>query len=265
MADELRGWQADPFGVHESRFFSDDGKPTLLVRDGETKTYDPPPRLSDRAFVAESDSRLETLAPGLIPAPAVVSNVWDDPALRRDPVMNDHRLAPLSIDSDRPPPPPLAKPHKVAYAIVLTAMLASALALVLIHLGSRAKQPRALSATTTTKVSTTTTSTDPPTTQAIPPAPKPTAAIAAADLISSWAAGNQAEALAVATAPAVSTLFAGHYVDGLAIDRGCSVAFSPIVCTYGPPGGAAPTDPIYELSVVQSAGAWYVSSVTINN
>ncbi len=32
---ELKGWQPDPFGLHEFRFFSDDGKPTLLVRDGE--------------------------------------------------------------------------------------------------------------------------------------------------------------------------------------------------------------------------------------
>jgi hypothetical protein len=84
-------------------------------------------------------------------------------------------------------------------------------------------------------------------------------------LISSWASGNHAEALSVATAPAVATLFAGHYTRGLVIDRGCSVAFSPIVCTYGPPGGAAPTDPIYEISVTQAPGGWYVSSARINN
>ena len=43
------------------------------------------------------------------------------------------------------------------------------------------------------------------------------------------------------------------------------MAFSPIVCTYGPPGGAAPSDPIYEIDAVQALGGWYVSSVTINN
>jgi len=43
------------------------------------------------------------------------------------------------------------------------------------------------------------------------------------------------------------------------------VAFSPIVCTYGPPGGAAPTDPIYEIYVTQAPGGWYVSSAKVNN
>jgi hypothetical protein len=35
----------------------------------------------------------------------------------------------------------------------------------------------------------------------------------------------------------------------------------PIVCTYGPPGGASPTDPIYQVMVSQTDGGWYVSSV----
>jgi hypothetical protein len=90
--------------------------------------------------------------------------------------------------------------------------------------------------TTTTSIPT---SSPPP----IPSAPKPSAAIAAADLVSSWASGNQAEARSVATVPAVAALFAGHYSSGLVIDRGCSVAFVPLVCTYGPPRGADPTDP----------------------
>ena len=37
------GWYADPFGVHEARWFSD-GRPTLLVRDGLQELHDPPPR-----------------------------------------------------------------------------------------------------------------------------------------------------------------------------------------------------------------------------
>ena len=44
MSSELKGWNPDPFGIHESRFFSDDGKPTLLVRDGDTTSYDKPPQ-----------------------------------------------------------------------------------------------------------------------------------------------------------------------------------------------------------------------------
>ena len=43
MESEWRGWQPDPFGAHEFRFFADDGKPTMLVRDGRTSAYDPPP------------------------------------------------------------------------------------------------------------------------------------------------------------------------------------------------------------------------------
>jgi Glycosyl hydrolase family 26 len=41
MNDELKGWQRDPFGIHEFRFISEDGNPTLLVRDGTTSFHDP--------------------------------------------------------------------------------------------------------------------------------------------------------------------------------------------------------------------------------
>ena len=37
-----QGWFADPFGVHESRWFSQ-GTPTALVRDGRKEAQDPPP------------------------------------------------------------------------------------------------------------------------------------------------------------------------------------------------------------------------------
>ncbi len=39
---DLHGWQSDPFGVHEQRYFSQ-GQPTKLVRDGDAESYDPPP------------------------------------------------------------------------------------------------------------------------------------------------------------------------------------------------------------------------------
>jgi len=38
------GWYRDPFGIHEDRWMSQ-GKPTKLVRDGGTESYDPPPDL----------------------------------------------------------------------------------------------------------------------------------------------------------------------------------------------------------------------------
>jgi hypothetical protein len=37
------GWRADPFGVHEWRYFAADGRPTKLVRDGWQESYDEPP------------------------------------------------------------------------------------------------------------------------------------------------------------------------------------------------------------------------------
>jgi hypothetical protein len=39
---ELQGWHADPFGLHEIRYFSA-GRPTKLVRDGRVDSYDEPP------------------------------------------------------------------------------------------------------------------------------------------------------------------------------------------------------------------------------
>jgi len=39
---KLQGWHADPFGLHEHRYFSA-GSPTKLVRDGKLEAYDEPP------------------------------------------------------------------------------------------------------------------------------------------------------------------------------------------------------------------------------
>jgi hypothetical protein len=60
-------------------------------------------------------------------------------------------------------------------------------------------------------------------------------------------------------------LFATPYASGMAIDRGCSTSAPPVVCTFGPPGGASPTDPIYQVYVSQTARGWYVSSVKVEN
>jgi len=42
---ELQGWCADPFQLHEQRYFSA-GQPTKLVRDGRVESYDEPPSTS---------------------------------------------------------------------------------------------------------------------------------------------------------------------------------------------------------------------------
>jgi hypothetical protein len=99
-----------------------------------------------------------------------------------------------------------------------------------------------------------------------PTAPQATPDDSAAQLVQAWATGNRPLANSVATPAAVATLFAAPYPgEPQAIPRGCSAAFPPIVCSYGPPGGATPTDPLYEIFVSQAAaGGWYVSSVTVD-
>jgi hypothetical protein len=94
---------------------------------------------------------------------------------------------------------------------------------------------------------------------------KPGPEAAATALVSSWATQDRAAALTVATPAAVTALFAVPYASGLAEDRGCSTSFTPIVCTFGPPGGASPNDPIYQVYVSQAPGGWYVSSVKLEN
>jgi hypothetical protein len=160
----------------------------------------------------------------------------------------------------------VSSPLKIAYAIVLGVLAVSVLGLAYVHLlhhsgdgHSTAAAPSARAHVTTTSALVTTTTT------ALPATLSPSAEAAATALVSSWSTNNRSAALTVATPIAVSTLFSVRYASGLAISRGCSSSFSPIVCTYGPPGGASPTDAIYQIKVSQVAGGWYVSSVVIEN
>ncbi len=111
----------------------------------------------------------------------------------------------------------------------------------------------------------TTTTAPVPTTAApvIPPAPQASPEAAANALVGYWASGNRTTALRVATPQAVDTLFAVRYPSGLAINRGCTSAFPPIICTFGAPGGGPVNAPIYQLLESQAPGGWYVSSVEI--
>jgi hypothetical protein len=116
----------------------------------------------------------------------------------------------------------------------------------------------------TTAVSRTSIATPVSSTTTLPTKPQPSPAGAASRMVSAWSLGNRAAARQVAVESAVSKLFASRYPGGsLATSRGCSAAFPPIVCTYGPPGGANPNDPLYELYVSHTAKGWYVSSVMI--
>ena len=44
MAEKLTGWQPDPWGIHEFRYFSMGGIPTRPIRDGSKAFLDTPPR-----------------------------------------------------------------------------------------------------------------------------------------------------------------------------------------------------------------------------
>jgi hypothetical protein len=131
--------------------------------------------------------------------------------------------------------------------------------------GSRpaaAKSPAPSTTAATTVAPSTSASTT--STTVVPRAPQPSPDQAAAQMVGAWAAGDRGAANAVATPSAVDQLFAAPYPGaGLAIPRGCSAAFPPIVCTYGPPGGGSASASIYELYVSQSPKGWYVSSVSI--
>ena len=155
----------------------------------------------------------------------------------------------------------MSRALKLGYGIILGVLALSALGLAYVHLHHNgAGHPAHAVGTTTSSTSRTT-----PTSAPLPTALQSSPDAAANALVSGWGSGNRAAALTVATPAAVSFLFAMPYSSGLAIDRGCSTSFMPIVCTFGPPGGASPADPIYEISVSQAPGGWYVSSVKTEN
>jgi hypothetical protein len=178
------------------------------------------------------------------------------------PIVTDSAAEPSEARGEEDRREALSQPLKMAYGIVLVALVLSALGLLYVHLrpaGTSGSTHAAVQTTTTTAPRTSTT------TLPLPTALQTSAPAAATALVSSWATGNKATALTVATPSAVTTLFAAPYASGRAIDRGCSTSFTPIVCTFGPPGGASPTDSIYQIMVSQVAGGWYVSSVKIEN
>ena len=69
----LQGWHADPFGLHEMRYFSA-GRPTKLVRDGRMESYDEPPAATAATAVpvtASAGSAASGTPAGAVPAGAV--------------------------------------------------------------------------------------------------------------------------------------------------------------------------------------------------
>lgn len=74
----LQGWHADPFGLHEFRYFSA-GDPTKLVRDGTVEVYDEPP--AHEAPVAAAGA-----APGVLSGAAAAADAGQPAAGHRHPV-----------------------------------------------------------------------------------------------------------------------------------------------------------------------------------
>jgi hypothetical protein len=67
MADGRNGWQVDQFGMHELRFYADDGRPTRLVSDGGRESYDALPSSAVSSFAPPQT--LPTPEPAPEPAP----------------------------------------------------------------------------------------------------------------------------------------------------------------------------------------------------
>jgi hypothetical protein len=288
VVDRTTEWQPDPYGAHELRLFSADGKPTLLVMDGGKTSFDRPPT-SERPPGTEPRSGHEPepqwvrAKPADLAPPATSVNAEQETAVTERAAKSEAddtggrpdrpRVAVPSADDfdssvgrsvprDQFPAEWPSRPRKIAYGVVITLLALSMFGLVYVHFVHTGGRQSTQARRSTTKSSSARTTT---TTIALPTALKPGAEAAATALVSSWSVGNRAAALTVATPTAVSTLFAVPYANGLALDRGCSTSIPPIVCTFGPPGGASPNDPIYQIRVLQATGGWYVGSVMVGH
>jgi len=310
--DYANSWKPDPFGVHELRFFSADGRPTPLVMDAGKRSFDRP-SATDHPSPAEipvaqpsvgeppvaetpgMDRSLSQSSPGSAETSTLTTSVHptsvetlDLAASHIGPGAGSSAAGPTSLMVEPVAQPEvsrtygaafaggeyeisqtvaedqqtevLSRPLKIAYLVVLGLLALSVVGVVLVHVAhqSDAKVTQAALVTTTTTTAATTTT-------VLPTALSSSADAAATALVSSWSTNDRAVALTVATPAAVNTLFGVPYTSGQAIARGCSTSFTPIVCTYGPPGGASPSDPIYQIMVSQTNGGWYVSSVKKEN
>jgi hypothetical protein len=92
MAELLTGWHPDPYAMHELRYFSMDGRPTRLVRDGGVQSSDPPP------------------IDGLIPKPLVPA---EPPAVAHTGAEPPREQIPAPAPPQAPfLPPPVAPPQQ---------------------------------------------------------------------------------------------------------------------------------------------------------
>ena len=80
MTEEQQGWQPDPFGRHQSRYFSA-GRPTYLVRDGHVEGSDPVEQIPPQAYPRQAHAVTPPAAYGPPPVmrPPVVASPWSVP------------------------------------------------------------------------------------------------------------------------------------------------------------------------------------------
>jgi hypothetical protein len=67
--EALHGWQPDPWGIHEYRYFSVNGYATRLVRDGDQTSHDPPPTDSPSIDVGPREHTVSQRSSGPAQAP----------------------------------------------------------------------------------------------------------------------------------------------------------------------------------------------------
>jgi hypothetical protein len=77
MAENFTGWQRDPFGVHEYRYISLDGRPTRLVADGGRRGYDAPATgiRTERPASAEHPGEIVPLQPAPDPVHSAATGI----------------------------------------------------------------------------------------------------------------------------------------------------------------------------------------------
>jgi len=104
MAEGPRGWQQDPFKVHELRYIAMNGIATRLVSDQGIRSYDPPPQNDPLAYSAGPSTSTSkwTPSPPPSPCPSPAPPLANEPAHQeaREQTSNDPSLT----WSERPPP-----------------------------------------------------------------------------------------------------------------------------------------------------------------
>ena len=108
---QLQGWCADPFQLHEERYFSS-GRPTKLVRDGKVESYEDPPSDTYEVPDDEEESGPES-------GPAATGRYPPGGAPRRASVTGQYASSPSATQTVR-----AQRAKKRSHALLITAAMA---------------------------------------------------------------------------------------------------------------------------------------------